>query len=63
VVVETAPGHVEEVQRLVFDPLTITQQRQLRAIAERIAAAVDPGRPSPGSIFSETGKPPESPAL
>jgi DNA-binding MarR family transcriptional regulator len=50
-VVETAPGHVEEVRRLVFDPLTKTQQRQLRAIAERIAAAIDPGRPSPGSIF------------
>jgi DNA-binding MarR family transcriptional regulator len=52
-VVETAPGHVAEVRRLVFDPLTQTQQRQLRAIAERIAAAIDPGRPSPGSIFTE----------
>jgi DNA-binding MarR family transcriptional regulator len=52
-VVETAPGHVAEVRRLVFDPLTQTQQRQLRTIAERIAAAIDPGRPPPGSIYGE----------
>src|SRR5215510_14327729 len=41
-VVATAPGHVEEVRRLVFDPLTKAQQRQLRAIGERINRAVDP---------------------
>jgi DNA-binding MarR family transcriptional regulator len=28
-VVETAPGHVEEVRRLLFDPLTKAQARQL----------------------------------
>jgi DNA-binding MarR family transcriptional regulator len=42
-VVETAPGHVEEVRRLVFDPLTRTQQRQLREIGRRIMRAIDPG--------------------
>jgi DNA-binding MarR family transcriptional regulator len=42
-VVETAPGHVEEVRRLVFDPLTRTQQRQLREIGRRVMRAIDPG--------------------
>lgn len=35
-VVATAPGHVEEVRRLVFDPLTKAQQRQLATISQRI---------------------------
>jgi DNA-binding MarR family transcriptional regulator len=51
-VVATAPGHVEEVRRLVFDPLTKAQQKQLRAIAERIAHAVDPDGPCPRSILN-----------
>ncbi len=42
-VVDAAPGHVEEVRRLVFDPLTGSQVAQLRAIAERILSAVRPG--------------------
>ncbi|MER7282251.1 MarR family transcriptional regulator [Dactylosporangium sp. NPDC000244] len=53
IVVATAPGHVAEVRRLVFDPLTKAQLRQLRAAGERIARAADPGAPCPGSIFSE----------
>jgi DNA-binding MarR family transcriptional regulator len=40
-VVATAPGHVAEVQRLVFDPLTRAQQRQLRDIGRRILRAID----------------------
>ena len=40
---EAAPGHVEEVRRLVFDPLTKTQTRQLREIGLRIMRAIDPG--------------------
>ena len=42
-VVTTAPGHVAEVRRLVFDPLTKAQQRQLREIGRRIfdASVVD----------------------
>jgi DNA-binding MarR family transcriptional regulator len=41
--VATAPGHVEEVRRLVFDPLTKAQSRQLREIGRRIMRAIDPG--------------------
>ncbi|WP_007516235.1 MarR family winged helix-turn-helix transcriptional regulator [Pseudofrankia saprophytica] len=41
-VVATAPGHVEAVRALVFDPLTRTQQRQLGDIGRRIAHTVDP---------------------
>jgi DNA-binding MarR family transcriptional regulator len=41
-VVQTAPGHVEEVRRLVFDPLTRTQQRQLREIGRRVMRTIDP---------------------
>lgn len=41
-VVATAPGHVEEVRRLVFDPLSQAQVRQLSAIAGRISTAIDP---------------------
>ena len=39
-VVTAAPRHVREVRRLVFDPLTRAQVRQLAAIAARIAAAL-----------------------
>jgi DNA-binding MarR family transcriptional regulator len=41
----TAPGHVEEVRRLVFDPLTKAQTRQLREIGRRIMRAIDPDDP------------------
>ena len=41
-VVETAPGHVAEVRRLVFDPLTKAQQRLLREAGHRILHAIDP---------------------
>jgi DNA-binding MarR family transcriptional regulator len=44
-VTESAPGHVEEVRRLVFDPLTKAQSRQLREIGRRIMTAIDPGDP------------------
>jgi DNA-binding MarR family transcriptional regulator len=43
---EAAPGHVEEVRRLVFDPLTKAQARQLRDIGRRIMRAIDPDDPS-----------------
>jgi len=39
--VATAPGHVETVRRLVFDPLTRTQVRQMRDIGSRVMSAVD----------------------
>ncbi|MET7859051.1 MarR family winged helix-turn-helix transcriptional regulator [Streptomyces sp. NPDC005318] len=41
-VVATAPGHVEEVRRLVFDPLTKAQQKQLREIGRRVGDAIGP---------------------
>jgi DNA-binding MarR family transcriptional regulator len=41
-VAQAAPGHVEEVRRLVFDPLTKAQSRQLREIGRRITRAIDP---------------------
>src|SRR5215470_14149394 len=44
-VTETAPGHVEEVRRLVFDPLTKAQTRQLRNIGRRVMTAIDPANP------------------
>jgi DNA-binding MarR family transcriptional regulator len=39
-VVAAAPGHVAEVHRLIFDPLTKAQQRQLRDIGQRIMRAI-----------------------
>ena len=42
-VVATAPGHVEEVRRLVFDNLTPAQVRQLESIGHRVLNGVRPG--------------------
>jgi DNA-binding MarR family transcriptional regulator len=39
---ESAPAHVETVRRLVFDPLTQAQVRQLFDIHRRIKGAIDP---------------------
>lgn len=39
-VVDSAPGHVELVRRLVLDPLTASQQRHLAAALARIAPLV-----------------------
>jgi DNA-binding MarR family transcriptional regulator len=39
-VVETAPGHVAEVRRLIFDQLTKGQVRQLQDIGSRILRAI-----------------------
>jgi hypothetical protein len=41
-VTRAAPGHVQEVRRLVFDPQTKTQSRQLREISRRIIRGIDP---------------------
>jgi DNA-binding MarR family transcriptional regulator len=41
-VTAAAPGHVAEIRRLVFDPLTKAQARQLRDIGRRITRAIDP---------------------
>jgi DNA-binding MarR family transcriptional regulator len=53
VLAATAPGHVEQVRRTLFDPLTPEQAAQLRAISEAITAAVGhppPCGPSPGCL-------------
>lgn len=47
-VVATAPGHVAEVRRLVFDSLTKAQQRQLREAGRRINDTISPDAPCPG---------------
>lgn len=39
--VATAPGHVEAVRRLVFDPLTAAQVRRMREIGASVNEAVD----------------------
>lgn len=44
-VIEAAPGHVEAVRTLVFDPLTKANARQLREIGRRIMRAIDPDNP------------------
>src|SRR5215831_1499961 len=46
-VTQAAPGHVQQVRRLVLDPLTKTQTRQLREIGRRITRAIGPGAPTP----------------
>lgn len=38
--IESAPGHVDQVKRLVFDPLTAAQQRHLGTALTRIADTV-----------------------
>lgn len=42
-VAATAPAHVHEVRRVVLDPLSRAQIRQLRSIATRVGAALNPG--------------------
>lgn len=41
ILLDSAPGHVAIVRRLVFDSLTPTQVRQLREIGHRIGAAMN----------------------
>jgi DNA-binding MarR family transcriptional regulator len=40
-VTQAAPSHVAEVRRLVFEPLTKAQQRQLGAISQRMLRALE----------------------
>lgn len=61
-VVQTAPGHVETVRHLVFDPLTQAQTRQLREIGRRIMRAIDPGDPCLHDQPFQAAGPTEMPA-
>ncbi|MFT4108360.1 MarR family winged helix-turn-helix transcriptional regulator [Propionicimonas sp.] len=45
-VVDSAPAHVAEVRRLVFDVLSPAQQEQLGRISELILKQIDPDSPS-----------------
>jgi DNA-binding MarR family transcriptional regulator len=55
VLVAAAPGHVEQVRRTLFDPLTPEQVRQLRAITGSILAAA--GNPPPCESDDSPGMP------
>jgi DNA-binding MarR family transcriptional regulator len=56
---DTAPGHAEAVRRLVFDPLTKAQARQLREILHRIIRTIVPdlpeGEPDIRSLRAKVG--------
>ncbi|GAA0548685.1 MarR family winged helix-turn-helix transcriptional regulator [Paractinoplanes ferrugineus] len=43
VLVAAAPGHVREARRLVFDPLTAAQVKQLQKACREIVGVTDPG--------------------
>jgi DNA-binding MarR family transcriptional regulator len=60
-VTQAAPGHVQEVRRLCFDPLTKTQSRQLREIGRRIIRAIDLGDHSPGDHRPSDHRPSDQP--
>lgn len=49
VLAAAAPGHVRNVRRLVIDPLTRSQVRQLGGIASRILGAIHPDETFPPS--------------
>jgi DNA-binding MarR family transcriptional regulator len=60
-VTAAAPGHVREARRLVFDPLTKAQTRQLRELSRRIIRAVDPGNRRPDDQAVPAAMPAQSP--
>jgi DNA-binding MarR family transcriptional regulator len=59
VLVAAAPGHVEQVRRTLFDPLTPEQVRQLHTITGAILAAV--GNPPPCEDGDDCPGPPAPP--
>jgi DNA-binding MarR family transcriptional regulator len=60
-VTQAAPGHVQEVRRLVLDSLTKTQARQLREIGQRIIRAIDPDDHPPDDQPPPPAMPPQAP--
>jgi DNA-binding MarR family transcriptional regulator len=56
-VAASAPGHVNEVRRLVLDPLTKAQQQQMGRIAQRILKAIDPDTPRIEDCLPEAAPP------
>ena len=55
-VVDAAPGHVREVRRVVIDPLTRAQLRQLRGIGQRLLGALDPDNRFMGGASSSEAR-------
>jgi len=60
-VTQAAPGHVREVRRLVFDPLTKAQSRQLREIGRRIIRPIDPDDHRPDDQPQPAAMPAQAP--
>jgi len=56
-VTASAPAHVAEIRRLVFDPLTKTQQQQMGRIAQRILTVIDPDGPRIDDCFPTAAPP------
>jgi DNA-binding MarR family transcriptional regulator len=56
-VTASAPAHVNEIRRLVFDPLTKAQQQQVGRIAQRILKALDPDVPRIEDCFPKAVPP------
>lgn len=50
-VVAAAPGHVREVRRLAFDPLSATQLRRFGATIRLLLDAIDPGGCDPDALL------------
>lgn len=61
-VIESAPGHVERVQRLVFDPLLSTQQQALcaplRAIADELRTRLGDAEADPANLTQSPARMP-----
>lgn len=58
-VVEAAPGHVREVRRLVFEPLTDSQVRRFGQTVRQILDVVDPGGCDPRALLQDGDQPPD----
>ena len=56
-VTASTPAHVDEVRRLVFDPLTKAQQQHLGRISQRILNVIDPSTPSIEDCFPQAAPP------
>lgn len=57
-VVDSAPGHVREVRRMVFDPLSAAQLRRFGETIRRILEVVDPDGCDPNSLLHSADAPP-----
>jgi len=57
-VVASAPGHVQEVRRLVFDPLSAAQLRRFGSTIHRILDVIDPHGCDPEALLHSDGEPP-----